>query len=173
MGAYFPPRTRDLLGHPGPTPNPRGTAASSTAVLSQNPGCDGSTLPPTAPLMDCAPELRSPRGGGRGCPTYTAPLLPAHQASARLLRSGRLRGHCRAVTPLAKSHLMQQVSRQLARCTGFLRGTNLAKAEIGSNLIICSSHTVRDTLTYSKTPWAVQRMNKHDSLPLWHPGHEE
>lgn len=98
--------------------------------------------------------------------------LPTKQAQG-FWEAGPLQAHCSAITLLAKSHLMQQVSKRLEKCIGFQRGISLAKAEIGSNLIICSSHTVRDTLTYSKTPWAVQRMNKHDSLPLWHPGHEE
>lgn len=81
MGGYFPPRTRDLLGHPGPTPNPRETEASSTAVLSQNPGCDGSTPPPTAPLMDCVPELVSPgEGGGAAPPTPLRSSLPTQRA---------------------------------------------------------------------------------------------
>lgn len=122
------------------------------------------------PLVACVSEAHSLAGAAR--PTSLCSSRPTQHAQGSR-EAGPLRAHRNAITLLAKSHLMEQVGEQLERCIGFLSGTSLAKAEIGSNLIICSSHTVRDTLTYSKTPWAVQRMNKHDSLPLWHPGHEE
>ena len=105
-------------------------------------------------------------------PVLLCSSLPTKQVQG-FWETGPLQTYCSAITLFAKGHLMQQVRKQFERYIGFLKGTSLAKAEIGSNLIICSSHTVRDTLTYSKTLWVVQRMNKHDSLPLWHLGHEE
>lgn len=152
-------------------PDPREAETSSITVPSQDPLCNNSSPPPTAPFQ----WQVSPRfilSVGAAPRILLCSSLPTNQAQGFLV-AGPLQARCSAITLLAKSHLMQQVRKQLERYIGFLRGTSLAKTEIGSNLIICSSRTVRDTLTYSKTPWVVQRMNKHDSLPLWHPGHEE
>lgn len=152
-------------------PDPRENETSSTTVPSQDLLCSDSSPLLTAPFgWHVSPRFMLLVGAVP--PILLCFSLPPKQAQSSW-EAGPLPAHCSAIAPLAKSHLMHQVSKWLERYIGFLRGTSLAKAETGSNLIICSSHTVRDTLTYSKTPWVVQRMNKHDSLPLWHPGHEE